>query len=317
VTTEAEHPVRPSPSSRRRRRGATSLVGLAGVGLALGVALVSAPAQARSPQPSAASPTTHAGFDRPAPAVTREDARTRRQEKRRALPHRGTVIEASIGPLGCDGVLCGGSSLDTQPGFRVGGFFGGNIHGWVEMGVTGGWGMMKTRTAGGMNPLSMYGLDVGELQDVLTAAAALGYADIDLQGYTVGDAALQTAQAGPLMRLHFNPRGRFMAWAGSGATYHLLRNDFATERGRVRLDTHGFAVPIEAGLGIAVHEHFAVVATGSYLWTWALLSGIDLPDRELMVPTKLLQRQAVSQGSDLVGKLPNFWTMSAGIRTRF
>jgi hypothetical protein len=185
------------------------------------------------------------------------------------------------------------------------------------MGVTGGWGTMQTRTSGGMDPLSMYGLDVGELQDVLTAAAALGFGEIDLEGYTVSGAALQTAQAGPLMRLHFNPRGRLLVWAGGGATYHLLRNDFTTARGRVRMDTHGLAIPVEAGIGLAVHEHFAVVATGSYMWTRAFLSTIDLPDRDLMVPTKMLQREAKSQGSDLVGKLPNFWTVGAGIRTRF
>lgn len=259
----------------------------------------------------------HAGFDQPAPAVTREAKRSHRAELRERLPHRGTIIEATIGPLGCDGGLCGGQSLDAQPGYRVGGFFGGNIHGWVEMGVAGGWGTMKTRTSGGMHPLTMYGLDVSQLQNVLSAAAALGYAGIDLQNYTVSGAALQTAQVGPAVRLHFNPRGRLMLWAGSGASYHLLRNDFSTERGRVRMDTHGLAVPVEGGIGIAVHKNFAVVATGSYMWTWALLSGIQVPDRDLMVPTKLLQRQAVSQGSDLVGKLPNFWTVSAGVRTRF
>jgi hypothetical protein len=252
----------------------------------------------------------------PAPVVSRASEPTKRAETRQRLPHRGTVIEATAGTVGCLGGLCGREDLATQPGVRAGGFFGGNIHGWVEMGVTGGWGMVATRAPRGMNALSVYGLDAAKTEASLVPGG-LDTGTPDLQGLAIADARLQTAQLGPMARIHFNPRGRLLAWVGSGATYHLLRNDFATERGRLRMDFHGMAVPLEAGLGVALHRNFAVVAQFSYMWTWHFITRIRLPDEDLMLPTSMLQAQARDQGSDLVGQLPRFWTAGLGVRTRF
>jgi hypothetical protein len=247
-------------------------------------------------------------------AAAAERRRLARAERKRVLPHGGTTIEASVAALNCHGPLCSADQLATAPGVRLDGFIGGNIRGWVELGVTGGWGKMGSRVESGGNVMSMFGLDSDGLTDMLADQGLGGFAT---QGFAIRQATLKTADVGPMARVHFNPAGRLLAWVGSGVTYHLLRNDFGTDGGPIRVDFHGIAIPLEAGLGVAVHRNFAVVAKGSYAWTRSMLTTINMPDDALTVPTRMLQDEAAKYGMDVVAQLPALWTVGLGVRTRF
>jgi hypothetical protein len=239
--------------------------------------------------------------------------RTRDRDVR--FPHRGAIFEAQIGAMGCVRALCDDSRHAISPGVRLNGFLGGNIRGWVELGLAGGWGTMRSGVAEGTNALSMYGLDPGLLQQALTAQAA-GLIDVDLYGLATREAKMSSANLGPMARVHFIPRGRITAWAGSGVGYHLLRNKYETLAGTVKLDFHGLAVPIEAGLGVFVHEHVAITAQFDYLWTWYGLAVLDHPEQRTALPVAALQAAADLQNVDLRGELPQFWTVGFGLRAR-
>ena len=253
--------------------------------------------------------SSSAGTSRSAGALRR----TRDRDVR--FPHRGAIFEAQIGTMGCVRALCDDSRHAISPGVRLNGFLGGNIRGWVELGLGGGWGTMRSGVAEGTNALSMYGLDPGLLQQALTAQAA-GLIDVDLYGLATSEARMSSANVGPLARVHFIPRGRFTAWAGSGVGYHLLRNKYETLAGTVKLDFHGLAVPIEAGLGVFVHDNVAVTAQFDYLWTWYGLAVLDHPDQRSALPVAALQAAANLQNVDLRGQLPQFWTLGFGLRAR-
>lgn len=265
-------------------------------------------------EPEPAPPVAHD------PSVAKAEPHTagalrRNKDRDVRFPHRGAIFEAQIGTMGCVRALCDDSRHAISPGVRLNGFLGGNIRGWVELGLGGGWGTMRSSVASGTNALSMYGLDPGLLQQALAAQAA-GLIDIDFSGLATSRARMSSVNVGPVARVHFIPRGRIAAWAGSGVGYHLLRNKYETLAGTVKLDFHGLAVPIEAGLGVFVHENIAVTAQFDYLWTWYGLAVLDHPDQRAAVPVAALQAAADLQNVDLRGQLPQFWTLGFGIRGR-
>jgi hypothetical protein len=270
------------------------------------------PADAGPPPRSAARSLDGA----PGPAEPASAGALRRtRDKDVRFPHRGAIFEAQIGTMGCVRSLCDDSRHAISPGVRLNGFLGGNIRGWVELGLGGGWGSMRSSVAEGTNALTMYGLDPGLLQQALAAQAA-GLIDVDLYGLATSRAKMSSVNVGPVARVHFIPRGRFTAWAGSGVGYHLLRNKYETLVGTVKLDFHGLAVPIEAGLGVFVHEHVAVTAQFDYLWTWYGLAVLDHPDQRAALPVAALQAAANLQNVDLRAQLPQFWTLGFGLRAR-
>lgn len=228
--------------------------------------------------------------------------------------HHGFTTDLRIGTLGCVRGLCNGGH-NVRPGFRVDGFLGGNIRGWVDFGLAGGWGSMTSSVAPGTNVLSLYGLDPFLLQQALgvLGGQALG---IDLTALTVNDAKLRTAQGGPLLRVHFIPRGRFLAYVGSGVQYNLFRARYSTAAGDAKIDFHGLAVPIEAAFGVQVHEHVSVGVQFDYLWTWYALANLKQGGQALTVPVRILDEAARMQNSSLRGQLPQFWTFGLMLRAR-
>lgn len=274
------------------------------------VATGAAAPKADDPPPRAAKSSTSAQTGRHEGGALRRD-----RDRDVRFPHRGVVFDAQIGTMGCVRALCSDDRHAISPGIRLNGFIGGNIRGWVELGVGGGWGSMRSQVDAGTNALVMYGLDPGLLQQALTAQAA-GLIDVDLYGLSTNEARMSSANLGPVARLHFIPRGRVAAWAGSGVGYHLLRNKYETLAGTVKLDFHGLAVPIEAGLGVFVHENIAVAAQFDYLWTWYGLAVLDHPEQRAALPVAALQSAANLQGVDFRGELPQFWTLGFGIRGR-
>ena len=147
----------------------------------------------------------------------------------------------------------------------------------------------------------------------LLGGQALG---IDLSTLAVTDAKLRTAQFGPVMRLHFVPRGRFIGYVGTGAQYSLFRAKYDTLGGDVRLDFHGLTVPIQAGFGVHVLENLAVGIQFDYLWSWYGLSTVDHPTQRFTLPMRVLQSAAKMQQVDLRKQLPQFWTFGFALRAR-
>lgn len=263
-----------------------------------------------APAPRAAAPTD-AVPDEPIPdAVVHTEA----EPPRRPIPHRGVVADFRIGTLGCIGGLCR-RGHDVRPGVRLGGFLGGNVRGWFEAGVSGGWGTLGTNVTPGTNAMLLYGLDPGTLQQLLWAQAA-GVLQVDLAGLAVQDAKLRAAQVGPSVRIHLVPRGRVGAFVGSGVGYNVLRARYQTAVGQVGLDFHGIEVPVEANLSVYVLEHLAVGLQFDYMWTWYGVAVLDHPQQRLALPVAVLQAAGELQGVDLRGQLPQLWTLGLAVRGR-
>ncbi|MBC8067826.1 MAG: hypothetical protein IAG13_05780, partial [Deltaproteobacteria bacterium] len=242
--------------------------------------------------------------------------RRRAPDHMRTFSHRGFTSDLRIGTIGCIRGSCGGDRHGATPGFRIDGFIGGNIRGWVDLGFSGGWGTLGSDVAAGTNVLTLYGLDPYLLQTALgvLAGQALG---IDLGAMTVSDTKLRTAQAGPLLRVHFIPRGRFAAYVGTGVQYNLFRARYGTPAGPTQLDFHGLAVPIEGGFGVHVLEHLALGVQFDYLWTWYAIANLQQGATSLTVPVEVLDTAAKQQnGGNFRDQLPQFWTFALTLRAR-
>lgn len=231
------------------------------------------------------------------------------------LPHKGVVADFQVGTLGCIRSVCS-DGHDTKPGFSLRGFLGGNIRGFVELGLDGAWGTMSPRVDNGANVLALYGLDPGALQTALLGAAG-SLLPIDFGTLAVtGTTTLRSTRVGPVARIHFIPRGRVTAFVGSGVKYNLFRSRYDTALGAVKLDLHGLAVPIEAGLGVYVHKNIAVMAQFDYEWTWYGLAVLDNPVQRLALPVSALESAASEQGASFRDELPQFWNVGIGLRGR-
>lgn len=274
-------------------------------------ATVTPPAPAATP--AVAVPAREIGPE-PEPSAPEAVLVAEPKPARKAFPHRGIVADFRIGTLGCIGALCRGGH-DVSPGVRLGGFLGGNIRGWVELGVGGGWGTLGSKVAPGTNAMLLYGLDPNVLQLALLAQAA-GLINVDLAGLAVQDDQLRAAQVGPSLRVHLLPRGRFGAFVGSGMGYNVLRARYQTALGDVGLDFHGIDVPVEANFSVYVLEHLAVGVQFDYMWTWYGLAVLDHPQQRIPIPMRLLEGTAATQGIDVREQLPQFWTLGLAIRGR-
>lgn len=272
----------------------------------------SAPAPPRAPAPVATDPVG----DPIGPAAAAGPAGLHKRSGSRDLrnfSHQGFTFDFRIGSMGCVKSMC--SRHDVRPGVRLDGFVGGNIRGWLDLGISGGWGALSSNPTKGANVLALYGLDPYLMQQALgvLGGQALG---IDLTSLAVQSAKLRTAQVGPMLRVHFIPRGRYAAWVGTGAQYNLLRAGYDTAAGAARLDFHGLAVPLEAGFAVFVLRNLAVGAQFDYAFTWYPLANIEKGDQSFTIPTRLLDQAARMQQSTFKSQLPQFWTVALTLRAR-
>lgn len=277
---------------------------------------VVAPASAAAPTTSTSTSTSTV----PSPRATSVGATGVRKtaappSKAKKQKHEGFTVDMRLGTLGCVRGLCSGEH-NVRPGFRVDGFIGGNIKGFVDVGFAGGWGALSSDVAPGTNALTLYGLDPYALQQALTLINGGQSPGIDLTALSVTDSKLRTAQAGPMLRVHFIPRGRFIAYVGSGVQYNLFRARYGTAAGGAKIDFHGLAVPIEAAFGVHVHEHVALGVQFDYLWTWYAISNVDHGGQALTVPVRILDEAARMQNTSLRSQLPQFWTFGLMLRAR-
>ena len=238
-------------------------------------------------------------------------------ESRTKLDHRGFVLDATTGLLGCTRAMCAGDAgHGAQPGVFVGGFVGGNIGGFVELGFMGGWGRLRNTATQGQNPVALWGLSPDLLSDQLAyrsndagAAVADMFAQVQMQ-----DTKLSAFHVAPALRVHFVPRGRAIAYVGAGAGYGGLQAEYGTNFGPLDLSAHGISVPAEAGLGVMLSKNFALVARFDYVYMHYLLLGFDHSLQDGVVPMSMVDQVAAQ--ADLGEGLPHFWTATVGVRTR-
>ncbi|MEE9381953.1 MAG: hypothetical protein V3V08_00875 [Nannocystaceae bacterium] len=222
------------------------------------------------------------------------------------IQHRGLVMSADIGTLGCTGSICSSAHAAT-PGVHVGGFFGGNVAGLVELGLAAGWGKLRPHVATGRNALSLYGIDPGELE----LADATSVFDVD--SLAVLQAKMSVLELGPRLRLHFVRQGRLAVYMGAGFEYIRLRNDYTTAGGAVRFDFHGFAVPLHGGLEVFVLERLSVGLRFDYIWSYYAAIVAKSPQQTTALPLGMLQT-ALEGRADPQANLPHLWTAALGLR---
>jgi hypothetical protein len=231
-----------------------------------------------------------------------------RRADKRAFRHHGAVLSLGFGPQGCSGAFCRADRHDVVPGPRISGFVGGNIRGFVELGLGGGWGQMGARVQPGTAALPLLGIDPNALATELQAVAYM--TGVNLAAISVSSASLRMAQLGPRLRVHFVPRGRMLAYVGTGAMWSMVRARYATTAGDARVDLHGIAVPIEAAIGVHVHQRIALALSGEWMWTWTGLLAMHVADADVPMPTSLLRKAGVDPRRDM----PHAWSLVLGLR---
>lgn len=289
-----------------------------------GVATAQPTAPAAAPTPATESQVaTRPAPTVPPPRATRPPSgggalhATHESEAREeeTLPHRGFTIDARIGAAGCLRSLCS-SRHNASPGLRVDGFLGGNIRGFVDLGIAGGWGSYSASVEQGSNLLRLYGIEPAQLQAAATAMGnPLGFNPFALQ---VQSATLRTARVGPALRVHLIPRGRGIAYLGAGLGYSTFLADYDTAVGDVSMRFHGIDVPLQAGGGVQITKHLAAVVQFDYTFNNYPLARFEHPQESLTLPVAFLDSAArESTGSSVSGSLPRSWAVSAGLRARF
>lgn len=314
--------------------------------LALGVAIWAAPGVAAAAEhtapiqrPSQAAPTTTPAAEdtpsrtAPAPAPTTAavpppratrsapteggslHATAEPTPKRERLPHRGFTADARVGASGCLRSMCTDSHA-ASPGVRVDGFLGGNIRGFVDLGIAGGWGSYGASVEQNTNLLRLYGIEPAQLQAAATAMGSpLGFNPFALQ---VQSARLRTARVGPSLRVHVIPRGRGLAYFGAGFGYSTFLADYDTSVGGVSMRFHGIDVPLQVGGGVQITEHVAAIVQFDYTFNRYPIARFEHPQQSLTLPVAFLDSAAQqSTGTSVSGSLPQSWNVSVGLRARF
>jgi hypothetical protein len=252
-----------------------------------------------------------------APIADEEHEATLRKStkpKRGKLPHKGFVLEALVGTMGCLGAVC--RRHGAEPGVRAGGFVGGNVKGVVEVGLAGGWG--KLRSSGGdSSVLALYGVDPAVVQQAIMDQMDMDEFDLDLGILEAQSSKATATQLGPAFRIHFVPRGRILAFVGTGVSYNRFRAQYATNTGDTRLDLHGMAVPFTAGLGVMPAKNIALGAQLDYLWTRYWVAVLDHPIRRMVTSVSKLEEWAGARAGELQHDMPKLWTVTFALRARF
>lgn len=204
----------------------------------------------------------------------------------------------------------------ASAGLRLDGFIGGNIRGWVDLGISGGWGNYATDVEANTNVLRLYGIEPAQLQLAANAMGnPLGFNPFALQ---VESARLRTARVGPALRVHLIPRGRGIAYVGAGLGYSTFLADYDTAVGDVSLRFHGIDVPLQVGGGVQITEHLAAIVQFDYTFTNYPVARFDHPQQDLTLPVAFLDSAASASSSAAVSdSLPRSWGVGMGLRARF
>jgi hypothetical protein len=291
-----------------------------------------APDPAAPPPPATGDPALKApsidGADpaaapTPAPTVADLEAleQKRAQEERKnpkKWRHAGLVFDLQIGTAGCFRSFCrGDTGHRAAPGLHVGGFFGGNILGILELGLEAGFDTFRPRDVAGRNAVQIYGLDPERLEQEISNQMGGIPIEVDFSSLTVTGAKSRAVNAGPSIRIHFIRKGRGLAYVGTGLHYQLWRNRYTTAGGDLRLDFHGISAPFRVGGGAFVHPNIAIVGEFTYTAAYYVLGGVNHPQLSAVAPLSLVESTAVDAGASLMKGLPHFWKFGVNLRFRF
>lgn len=232
--------------------------------------------------------------------------------------HGGLIVDLSLGTAFCTRQFCRSSSgHDAAPGLALGGFFGGNVLGILEVGLSAGWNTLRPRNTAGRNAIDLYGLDPALLQQVIADQIGVPQIDLDFSTLNVTSASSRAFNIGPSLRVHFIRKGRGLAYAGAGLHYQLWRNRYSTTGGDARLDFHGISAPFHVGGGAYVHPNIAVVGEFTYALAYFVLGGVDHPQLSSVAPLAAIDDAAKEAGSSLIKGLPHFGKFTVNLRFRF
>ena len=232
--------------------------------------------------------------------------------------HGGLIVDFQIGTAGCFRQFCrSDTGHSAAPGVHIGGFFGGNVLGILEIGLEAGWNTLRPREVAGRNAVTLYGLDPALLQQQIAQQQGVIALDVDFSTLTVSSAKSRALNIGPSLRIHFIRKGRGLAYFGTGIHYQLWRNRYETAGGATRLDFHGLSVPFKLGGGAYVHPNIAVVGEFTYSLAFYFLGGVDHPDLSAVAPLAIIESTAVDAGASLKQGLPHFGKFSVNLRFRF
>lgn len=231
------------------------------------------------------------------------------------LPHAGFTLGARLGATGCLRSMCTDAHGAT-PGLRVDGFIGGNIRGFVDLGIAGGWGSYGASVEQDANLLRLYGIEPAGLQ---AAAQAMG-SPLEFNPFAlqVRSARLRTARVGPSLRVHVIPRGRGIAYLGAGIGYSTFLAEYGTAIGEVSMRFHGVDVPLQLGGGVQITKNIAAILQFDYTFNRYPIARFDHPQSTMTLPVAFLDSAArESSGSSVSDSLPQTWNVSLGLRARF
>ena len=270
----------------------------------------SAPAIAGAdPAHEAPRPLTLADLD----AIEKQRTQAERKNPKK-WRHTGLVFDLQIGTAGCFRQVCR-AEHHAAPGVHLGGFFGGNVLGVLELGLEAGWNTMRPRDVAGRNAINLYGLDPAALQREISEQQGIPV-EVDFSTLTVRSATSRAFNIGPSLKIHFIRKGRGLAYVGAGLHYQRWRNRYETDGGDLRLDFHGIAAPFKIGGGALVHPNIAIVGEFTYSLAFYVLGGVRHPDLFAVAPLSLIE-SASSATTGLTGNLPHFGKFSVNLRFRF
>lgn len=275
-----------------------------------------------TPPPSASPPSASAPAATDTPAAkpakdesVRESTRRRTDEdKKQRFRHGGFILDAKVGGGGCMRTTCQGSAgHNAAPGLHLGGFLGFNLFGLIEVGFEGGWSALRPRDVAGRNALALYGLDPAQLQQAILADQTLPFPVLDFSSFNVTSAKSRAFDIGPSVRIHLIRKGRGLLFVGAGVHYQLWRNDYKTEGGDLRIDSHGASLPLRVGAGVFLTRNIALMGEVSY--APAIFGGMSFRrgDDRGVVPLKILED---TTGINVSKNLPHFWSFALTLRFR-
>ncbi len=260
-------------------------------------------------------------------AITPEQLEAYEQEKRererkdpKKWRHKGLILELLLGTQDCTGAYCKDpDNLDATPGFRLAGFIGRNSLGILDLGLELGWGTLNPGEINGRFATDIYDLDPVRLEQLVNDRLGIDLAEFDLSQAVTTTVKLRTVNAGPTLRIHVLPRGRYDPYVGTGFHYLLWRARYETLSGPARLDFHGFAVPLQVGFNVFVHPNIAVGARFDYSFTYYFLANLDHPDAAGVTIVSTLDDAAADPNLEnpTQSGLPRFWALLFGARARF
>jgi hypothetical protein len=247
-------------------------------------------------------------------AIEQERLQNERKNPKR-WRHAGLVFDLQLGTAGCFRQFCR-TEHSSAPGLHLGGFFGGNVLGILELGLEAGWNTLRPRDVAGRNAVTLYGLDPALLQQEISEQQGIPV-EVDFSTLIVNTAKSRAFNVGPSLRIHFIRKGRGLAYVGTGLHYQLWRNRYTTAGGDLRVDYNGLSAPFKVGGGAYVHPNIAVVGEFTYSLAFYVLGGVNHPDLSAVAPLALLEGTAIDAGSSLMKGLPHFGKFSVNVRFRF